>query len=204
MGTIEPGSNRCVVPSTISLPRISTSQFPTSPSPAPPTTSTPPASHRIAPPVLVLWGAGSSPQLRKGVIVRSSLSQCFASDDRVHFTTPHRLPLNPKSRFFAPLLALGRQVWGLVKKLGIPLHLVAPKESHPCLLPQFLLPGPLHHNAAFRTEPQMKRKTWKPLRFGPCLDGIVKPSNPEPSKPGECNLCLTPGKNPFPGLSAGD
>ena len=136
--------------------------------------------------------------------MRSSLSQCFASDDRVHFTTPHRLPLNPKSRFFAPLLALGRQVWGLVKKLGIPLHLVAPKESHPCLLPQFLLPGPLHHNAAFRTEPQMKRKTWKPLRFGPCLDGIVRPSNPEPSKLGERYLCLTPGKNPFPGVSDGD
>ena len=75
-------------------------------------------------------------------------------------------------------------------------------QSHPRLLPQFLLPGPPHRSAAFRTEPQTERKSWKPLGFRQRTDGIVRPSNPKPPKPGECDLCLTPGKNPFPGICA--
>jgi len=50
----------------------------------------------------------------------------------------------------------------------------------------------------------MKRKVWKPLGFGLHIDGIVRPSNPEPSKLGEHDLSLAPGKNPLPGVSGGE
>ncbi len=63
--------------------------------------------------------------------------------------------------------------------------------------PKFLLPDPLHQNAAFRTEPQTNRNSWKPLGFGQRIDGIVRHSNPKPPNPRECDFCLKPGEESF-------